>query len=324
MSSLTIRSIQLLRLIPPWPRRVDVQHLHDRLAAMGLPTTRRQLRRLLQDLSAHYPLDCDDRDKPYGWCWAQGSAPPVVGVMDVPTAVVLTLAAEQMGALLPEAYRGALAPLFEAARGTLASVEQPLDRSIAAAPRGLRLQEPVAEPAVLEAITDGVARGVQVRLTVRARGGDGSRSVRATVLGLVARAERTYAVLRVNQEVEAVPLHRVAEARATELAAEVWGFDLRRWIADGGLDRRVGDEPIQLQVLLTSRAAAAFVETPLADDQRVEVVGERVRVSATVFDSHALRSFLLGFGSECEVVGPEGLRGWFGGEISSLSAAYLR
>ncbi len=149
-----------------------------------------------------------------------------------------------------------------------------------------------------------------------------SQACEGVAAGFVSRAERTCPVARDKTGILHTPMHRVVSAAVLPQRARWSDFALRELLATGGLDRRESDELIRTAVLLTPSAAAAFVESPLADDQEVERSAHGVVVSASVHDSHALRTFLLGFGAECEVLGPPELRAWMSEQAAGMTRAY--
>ena len=70
-------------------------------------------------------------------------------------------------------------------------------------------------------------------------------------------------------------------------------------------------------------AAQAVVESPLGEDQTTEPLPDgRVRVSATVADSQALRGWLMGFGARVEVKSPPALRAHFAETAVAMAARY--
>ena len=69
--------------------------------------------------------------------------------------------------------------------------------------------------------------------------------------------------------------------------------------------------------------AQHLLETPLSQDQTLEMLDEgRVRITATVKDTGQLRWWLMGFGAQVEVIGPESVRQAIAGQISELATVY--
>src|SRR2546421_5920324 len=86
-------------------------------------------------------------------------------------------------------------------------------------------------------------------------------------------------------------------------------FDLDRYVDQGELQYPVGSL-IRLKVIFARGAAAHLYETPLSEDQQItDMNGDNVMVTATVRETAQLEWWLLGFGSQIEVVEPDSIRG---------------
>ena len=65
---------------------------------------------------------------------------------------------------------------------------------------------------------------------------------------------------------------------------------------------------LNLEALVSSGLAVCLEETPLAEDQRLVMKGERARLSATVLDTWQLNWWILSRGPDIEVLKPAKLR----------------
>jgi predicted DNA-binding transcriptional regulator YafY len=114
-------------------------------------------------------------------------------------------------------------------------------------------------------------------------------------------------------DVRQIALHRIVSAQVLGHAArKPEGFDAAREVERvqgmGG-----SGESIRLVARFWKRAGLHLLETRLATDQAVvDEDDEHITLSATVADTAQLRWWLLSFGSNVEVLGPEGLRGEMG------------
>jgi hypothetical protein len=59
-------------MLPKAPRRIDTGTLVARLRERGHDVHRRTVQRDLVTLATVFPIIADERDKPYGWRWADG------------------------------------------------------------------------------------------------------------------------------------------------------------------------------------------------------------------------------------------------------------
>ena len=67
------RHLLLLQMIPRYPRKIDTATIERQLAQEGIVIHRRSIQRDLDSLSALFPLESDEREKPYGWSWSAES-----------------------------------------------------------------------------------------------------------------------------------------------------------------------------------------------------------------------------------------------------------
>jgi predicted DNA-binding transcriptional regulator YafY len=324
MSVPTRRAIELLRLVPRAPRSIHAGRLQELLAGMSLPTSSRQIQRMLAELSRHYPLVCLGEDKPYRWCWAEDAVPPVLPSLDLPTALLLVLADEHLGALLPAALRKQSAPLLSAARRALAELPARLDRRLRALGRGPRLKAPPIDPGVFACVSDALAQGRRLRLVVLQRASEQTETLLASPLALLSRAERLYLVVRKRDgRVAHYALHRVREASVSTEASDDRGFDLDAYIDGGAFEFPLPRGAFRLRMRVERRAAPAIVDSPLSETQTLRTLpGGDVEVEAEVLDSNTLRAFLLGFGAAAEVLGPEDFREEFAAEVEGMRGRY--
>ena len=73
MTTQLIRQWLILSMIPKSPPRIDVTAIEQRLAQLGVAVHRRTIQRDLLHLSRIFPLVADERERPFGWRWADGA-----------------------------------------------------------------------------------------------------------------------------------------------------------------------------------------------------------------------------------------------------------
>ena len=97
-----VRYYLILSLLKPYPRRVTCTDIRSALGNQGVdPRVLRTIQRDLEKLSAHFPIDGDQR-KPRGWCWANDASVLLPG-MDLHTALTFRLMNQFMQPLIPTA-----------------------------------------------------------------------------------------------------------------------------------------------------------------------------------------------------------------------------
>ena len=311
-----LRQWQLLRLLPRYPHKITSGDLQRRLADDGYKTTKRSVERDLQALSVAFPIEADEREKPYGWSWKKSA--PVLDVpgLTVPQALTFALVQRFLAPLLPASLLGEIGPYFKTAERQLAAL--PKGRGIPSWVDKIRVVQPAqtllppkisldAQRAVYEALL----HNRQLKIVYHKRGATEPVEYTVHPLGLVQRGPVFYLVCTLfhYEDVLLLAVHRVLSAMVLDDAASYpKGFELDRYIASGAMDFGNG-EKIRLETLFTAGAATHLDETPLSRDQTIKPAKAGwVKVTATVNDTSQLGWWLSAFGDQVEVLKPAHLR----------------
>lgn len=313
MADTLLRQWAMLRLIPRAPRRIDAGTLASLLAEEGFEVNLRSIQRDLNTLSTRFPLHCDMREKPFGWCWDANAVLDVPG-MDPTTALTFALAERFLHHVLPPATLRRMEPHFRQARGVLDHIDHPgmahWPDKVRILPRGLKLLAPEIDQQVLDTVYQALL--TERRFTARYRPRESAETTyEVNPLGLVLRDAVTYLVCTLWQydDVLQLALHRMQAAEMLEKPTRrPDSFDLDAYIAAGHFASPYSGEPVKLEVLFDADAAYHLRETRLSEDQALtDQPDGRVRLQATVPDTGELRWWLLGFGDAVEVVRPKDL-----------------
>ena len=311
-----LRHWQTLRLIPRYPRKATAGAVCDALAEAGFSVGKRTIERDLQALSRIFPLLLDDREKPYGWSWAQDAAAFDVPGVGTNEALAFMMVQTYMGSLMPSSVLDQLAPYFKMAEQRLDSLVG--HSSMSAWLKKVKVIEPtqpLLAPAIdrnVEAvIQEGLLLNQQCQISYRRKDESEPESYPINPLGLVQRGKLLYLVctIKTYQDLRILSLHRIQKAELLYAkATKPSGFDLDQYLASGafGWGER---KTIKLKLRFDSEAGSHLYETPLSEDQRItQLPDSRLQVTATVTDSKQLLWWLLGFGHAVEVIEPKSLR----------------
>lgn len=303
----------LLSALPRAPQRTTAGEIAQRLAHEGHPVSKRSVERDLQALSTAFPIECDDRSKPFGWSWQRDAPSFNLPGMSSLQAVVLMTAQVHLKALLPANQLDELQPLFAQARRTLASTpafegQVAWPDKVAAAPTSQALLPPKVDSAVLVAVHEAVYMGLQLELEYLGRGLTESKQYTVHPLGLIQKGPVSYLAVRIGSYTDArlLAVHRIQRATRLDAKAIVpQGFKIASLIPEvaAGFER---GKPIRLVLRLVEHAAIHLWETPLSDDQVISASDKDgfVELKATVEDTAQLRWWLLGFGDYVKVLKP--------------------
>ena len=316
MSDTLLRQWTMLRHIPRHPRKITVSTLHERLREQGYPTTERTIQRDLQELSGQlFGLAVDDRSRPHGWYWDRDAAQFVIPGMEPQTALAFKLAEHFAGPLMAPATLQALSPYFRRAEQVLADTSGPVrvwPDKVQAITRGQALIAPTVDPEMFEAVYDALFNDRQFQARYHRRHDGAVKDYVVNPLGVVFRDGVVYLVCTLYDydDVLQLALHRVLAAEPLDTPVHrPEGFDLGRYVDDGGLNFKLSDTPLALELLLEAETAFHLRETPLSHDQVMEDTADRrVRLTATVVDTAQVRWWLLGLGDQVEVLSPRSLR----------------
>src|SRR5690606_23509364 len=103
----------------PRRRKISAKELHDQLSQADFKRTIRTVERQLKTLCDHFPIECDDREKPYGYRWfddAEGFSLPALNEQE---SMILMLAEEHLKSLLPNSVLKSMAGFFTQAKTNL-------------------------------------------------------------------------------------------------------------------------------------------------------------------------------------------------------------
>lgn len=305
-------ALELMRRIPR-QRKVSATDLHEQLQGMGWQRDLRTIQRQLEMLSEHFDIERDDRTRPYGYRWKERASGMALPVLSEQESLMLLLAQQHLGNLLPASVMKAMKGFFEQAQANLA----PRTASGAAHPpassaalhrewlnkvRVVSTSQPLLPPKLRPGVLEAVSNALYANhwLAIEYRNSAGKRlQARVMPLGLAQQGPRLYLVCRFEGygNERSLALHRFASAQDTGLGFErPRDFDLRRYDDDGRFG--VGDgQRVRLSFVITHDAGLHLLESPLSTDQTAHDLGDGThRITATVVDTELLHRWLRGFG----------------------------
>lgn len=294
-------ALELLRRIPKG-RTVAASQLQRQLAEVGIDRDIRTIERQLEALSGHFEIDRDETSKPYHYSWkpwAKGISLPNLTAQEC---LLLTLAEQQLGHLLPPRLMKSMSAFFSQAKNQLD--EQPTaqqEREWLKKVRVVSTSQPLLPPKVDEQVFEQVCNALygDQWLTVEYHNAaDEEKKSRVMPLGLVQQGPRMYLVCRFEgyENERNLALHRIKSAKAFSFTFKrPPEFDLKQYDDDGRFGFGNG-ELIKLNFWIEKDYGLHLLESPLSKDQQVFEGKMHYRISATVVDSAMLDWWLRGFG----------------------------
>ncbi|MBU2805636.1 WYL domain-containing protein [Acidithiobacillus ferridurans] len=294
--------LDVLRAIPR-KRFVSARQIHATLREEGIDRDLRTIQRYLDLLTQHFPVERDERSRPYGYRWPEDARGISLPLLRPSEALLLALAQTELASQLPTELSKTLTPLFDQAQAHLGRVPEAAPaqrwlRKVRRIPERLPLLPAFIPPEIFETVSNALYHERKLQIVYRNAKGTSKDAV-IWPLGLAQQGSRLYLVCRFegydNERILALP--RIQKAQMLN-AAFVYpsDFDLARYDGEGRFAFGQG-ERVRLQFSMERATAQHLLESPLSTDQEVEEYPDYLTITATVTNSALLQQWLLGFGS---------------------------
>lgn len=302
-----------MKLLPNRRPGLEASDLRARLEEIGYAVSKRTIERDLNELSAVFPVECNDKSIPYGWHLIPGKPFDMPG-MDLNEAMSLGLLQDLMCQLLPKAMSRSLDVRFDQATRKL----QALPRNGRAkwkdlcryVPPGIPFQPPSVDNDVMEAVCESLLERRQLEVKYRGAEADEFKTLVLHPLGLIQQGERSYVVATTfdYERVVHYAVHRIGGAEVLESPSKrPKGFDLGGYIEQGGGQFGEG-ERITLRASISDHLARILEETPVSTDQKITGAEGAKKLVATVVSSWQLQFWILSQGAAITVTRPASLK----------------
>lgn len=299
--------LEILKRIPKG-KKVTASNLHDALRECGLQRSKRTIERALDMLTEHFDIECDTSGKPYGYCWKSNAKGLSLPTLNEQESLLLTLAQRYLKNLLPQQLMASMDSFFEQARKNLLV---PADVATGAKPergwlikvRVVEATQPLLPPQIQEGVLEAVSKALYENkwLTVDYRNAaNEGGEYQVMPLGLVQQGPCLYLVCRYKgyDNERNLAVHRIIKAEVSGVPFErPVAFDLEKYDQDGRFGFGEGKRVV-LSFNIDRGAGRHLLETPLSEDQQVEVHDHSYTIKATVIDADRLDWWLRGFGAK--------------------------
>ncbi len=333
MSNPTLRQISMLELIPRAPQKTYAKELKDKLSERGYEVNERTIQRDLISLERVLPLICDDRDKPYGWSWAEKGLGIQAPAMDPVEALTLSLAEKYLEPIIPTASFKRIGYFFNRAENVLKengpkAIRRWRDR-VRILPETIRFKNPILNKKVEQDLYKATFEGLQIKALYRKRGDNQSSLRHMHPLGLVMKGNINYLICMMDEDSENpryLPLHRFEKVELlNEKVCEPMGFDLDEFTHTNNLSFEYSKELYTFKALFDFTAAVHLMETPLNSTQKIKRQADgRLLVSARMTDTLQFEQWLKSFGADVEILEPKKLRNKFKILAKELNKKYKK
>jgi predicted DNA-binding transcriptional regulator YafY len=294
-------ALEMARRIPRG-RSVTARELQQQLSDAGYERDMRTIQRQLETLSEYFELERDDTSKPYRYSWKERAKGLSLPGLSAQESLLLTLAEQQLRALLPARLMGSMQGFFAQAREQLGGTNGPTrEKAWLKKVRVVSTSQPLLPPKVASKVFEEVSNALyaDVWLDVEYTNAAGKSAKRRVMpLGLAQQGPRMYLVCRFEgyDNERSLALHRMQSAQASTFTFErPRDFDLEQYDNDGRFGFGEGAR-IELNFKIDKDFGMHLLESPLSKDQQVEEINGEYDITATVVDSDMLDWWLRGFG----------------------------
>jgi predicted DNA-binding transcriptional regulator YafY len=310
------RQWDMLRLIPghDLPGRTAAD-LVGALAMRGYEVTRRTVERDLENLMTCMPLEIDDTQRPQRWRWKRSKTVDIPG-MEAAEAMALYMMQDAMSAHLPSCFMDALHSRFSQAHKTLGTLARGgaharwSDR-VRIVPAHLVLRAPRISPKIIQSLQKALLNDIPVDVSYQSLQESTPKPRRLYPRGLLLRGSSLYLIAHQRDGGETAlhfAVQRFSAVRLREL--EPWPatpFSLEAFMKDGR-DQFGEGTLVGLEATISTSLYKILRDSPLSDDMRVADIGGVLTLSATVRDTWALHTWILGHAEHISVLQPVPLR----------------
>lgn len=328
------RQWELLRSIPVYPNKASTRHLSDMMEREGYGCSKRTVERDLERLSSVFAIECDVDGNTNKWWREKGAVDDTLIVLTPTAALGIVLALPHLSGLLAPKFLQRLEPWVKHAKNVLDNPRedqyQIISNRILSIARGPQLRAPEIDASVLNVVYQAMADGYLVDLEHMRRGQGDLKKYRLAISGIVNREGVLYLVAAHHnrpRQLRQFALHRTRAAESVPVKYKPVSLDELNAYVDKefrypGTEHKLNE--IRIELSITKYVAQHLAERPLSDDQVIELAenDEDDYVTATVKNNFELRWWLLGFGSNIEVIRPVELRNEIALEISHMNSYY--
>jgi predicted DNA-binding transcriptional regulator YafY len=255
-------------------------------------------------LSTFGYIECDDNSKPYRYSAKEGAKNFSAQGLTPQESLLLTLAEQQLGSLLPAPLMKSMDGFFTQARSQLGDKTTPQrEREWLDKVRVVSASQPLLPPKINPEVFEQVSHALYGNqwLDIDYQNSDGKRkTAKVMPLGLVQQGPCMYLVVRFDgyDNERNLTLHRFISAKASTLTFErPSDFNLKQFEADGRFGFGDGTK-IRLSFQIEKGAGLHIVECPLSADQQVMELNDAYTITATVVESDMLDWWVRGFGDD--------------------------
>lgn len=301
----------------PNGRWIGTRDIQQKLQQEGIAISLRTIQRDLNQIVERFPIE-NNGATPQGWRWKSDAPIQSLPHMSSSQAVTFMMVEEHLKHLLPPSFLAEIRPWFDLARSSLSgsnNIRQWINR-VRIIPPTQPMIPPTINHEAQTAIYEALLQNRQLECVYTGR--DSNKTQKDYILNPLALVQRGTTIYLIctrhdSREIQTFALHRFKSARVLESRVNApQDFDVDEYIESGSLGFRIDvnrpTENVDLSIYLPMREATTFFESKLAKNQKIEVLDDLVKVSATIPLTSQLVWWLRGFGKKIKRIEPAHLQ----------------
>ncbi|MCQ9120855.1 WYL domain-containing protein [Rodentibacter pneumotropicus] len=301
-------NLEILRFIPK-TGAITAAEVQKKLKDLGIKRDIRTIQRQMQKLCEQFDIECDMRDRPYGYRWKPNAKGLDLPILNEQQSLVLMLAKQYLKGILPAGIMNSMDGFFQQAEYNLVydnhkkSGAEWLDK-VAIAPTAQPLLPAQIDPQIFSEISTALYHNRLLKVHYRNQSGI-EHQAEVKPLALVQQDPAHYLVVQYeNDKIKHLALHRFITAKATTFTFERPVFNLKNYLAEQHFGFGNGKK-IRFTFRIAKWAGFHLTETPLSTDQTMIDEGETYLIQATVVESEMLNWWMAKFGEDIKEISRE-------------------
>ncbi len=309
-AAVTDRLLLALAILKRLPKRgyKTVNDILNELKGENWNIERRKIQRLMQSLEASHFIHCEASSKPFRYKLLPDSSGLSIAQLSNHESLMLRLAEEYLKDLLPPKLSRSMKSLFDHSRTRLddrteesTKLEKQWLKKVMMLNDGPNLMPLSIDLNILETVADALYLNYELEVFYETRNGKQSEKV-IRPLGLVQQGLRLYIAVNQKGRTDYYPMaiHRIKRAAMTKTRFEAPpDFELKNFVQQEKFNFGDGSEVYVEFVLLDDEAAIHLKETPLSENQTIQLLENgAIKICAKVVDSRLIDKYIFGFGAK--------------------------
>jgi len=335
---LNIRHLELLELLPVYPKFSTVKQLVEKLSNqheykdLDDKNIKRNLQRDLKQLEQYSITESGDSPEGFKWSLVKDSM-YLTAQLSPSDALCFAIIEQFIQPIIPNVLSPYLSRTFEKSTQILNKLSYHnklktwLDK-VYIENKGQPLIPAKIDNEVRCCVYDALLAENILLLEYKNKSGELSN---ATVqpLGLVVRAHIQYLIVQYQDydDIRMLAMNRIISCdMSTESFDYPSNFNLKKYVLNGITGVAYANEPIAFEGVFSGFAAELILETPITENQQTTpyptVNGDRLLVKASLTLNYDFETWLLGLANNVEVLKPKSLRNSIREKLSAATQLY--